>query len=315
MCAALLGPPPDHSATRSTSDATPSPVYRLVDNTTSRPYTSLVSTVGSIPLAPRFLLERDQLAQVVCQVRFSPILRLRDRNSVIPFQEAVREQYPGYAEQQGVGVIVTPGGVVQQPTQDLQYRFQESPGRFTAILTPDFIALQTADFRGGIDDFAPRIVALASTVAEIYGPAEITRMGLRFINEFRLPSAMPEIDMASAIAAPVLGPIGTPELVGAIDTIQQVFDIKGPENRLIVRHGLQRAGTTVMPLPGETPPTPTTPFYLLDIDAYAETILPFSAAGIDARLRSFNDQIRSLFAWVVNEDYRRTILGQRDLDT
>lgn len=275
----------------------------------------LMSNVGGIPLAPRFILERDPLAQVVCQVRFSPVLRLRQRDALIPFQEAVRGDYSRYAEQQAMSVIITPAGVTQQVTPDPLHRFQDSGGAFTAILSQDFVALEARDFPG-IDDFAPRVVKLAEAVAEHYQPAEMTRIGLRFINELRLPSQEPEAEMAKAIAAPVLGVAGTPELSGAIDNVQQVAELRGDENRLLVRHGLVRGGgTTVDPVPGEEPPAHLAdPFYLLDIDVFAEETLPFSAESVDSRLRRFNDQARSLFAWAVNEEYRRGPMKQRDLE-
>ncbi len=287
----------------------------MVDATAHHSYTTSVSTVGGIPLAPRFILERDQLAQVVCQVRFSPVLRLRQRDAVIPIQEALREEYPRYSEQQGVNIMITPGGVAQQANPDPQYRFQDTTGSFSAVLSHDFVALETRDFPG-IDGFATRMVALAAAVVEHYAPAEMTRIGLRFINELRLPSEEPETEMARAISAPVLGPIGTPELLGSVDNIQQVLELSTPENKLLVRHGLQRLGGTTVDVPptGSPPPHMDQPFYLLDIDAYAEAVLPFSVEGIDGRLRTFNDQSRSLFAWAVNREYRSTTLGQRDIE-
>ncbi len=274
-----------------------------------------MSTLGRVPLAPRFILERDPLAQVVCQVRFSPILRLRERNEVIRFQESVRGNYPRYAEQQGMSLIITPAGVTQQVNPDPLYRFQDSGGSFTAILSQDFVALEARDF-SGIDDFAPRVVRLAEAVAEHYQPAEMTRIGLRFINELRLPSQEPEAEMARAIAAPVLGIAGTVELIGAIDNVQQVVELHGDGSRLLVRHGLVRSGgTTVDPLQGEALPAQLSdPFYLLDIDVFAEETLPFSAEGVETRLRRFNDEARSLFAWAVNEEYRRGPLRQKDLE-
>jgi hypothetical protein len=52
---------------------------------------------------------------------------------------------------------------------------------------------------------------------------------------------------------------------------------------------------------------------LLDLDAFSEQDVSYSVDGIEARLREFNDMIRSFFAWSVPEDYRRAVLGQRDL--
>src|SRR4051812_40215795 len=109
-----------------------------------------MSSVGGVPVAPRFILERDPLAQVVCQVRFSPVLRLRQRDALIPFQESVRNEYPRYAEQQGMSLIITPAGVTQQVSPEPLHRFEDT-GAFTAVLSQDFVALEARDFPG-IDD-------------------------------------------------------------------------------------------------------------------------------------------------------------------
>jgi uncharacterized protein (TIGR04255 family) len=272
-----------------------------------------VRPIANIPLAPRFQLKNHQLAQVLCQIRFSTVLRINQDDAVISFQEAIRQTYPRYAKQQGMAVLITPQGVQQQPAPVGQHRFDDSDGNFTVTLTPDFVALETRRYVD-IDDFVARVVALAGAVEEHYAPAEIQRVGLRFINELRLAGADPKAEMREAISPALLGAVGSDELVAAVSGAQQILELTGEDSRMLVRHGLYaQGGTTVDPVePAAPSPQQALPFYLMDIDAFAERSVRYSVDGIEATVRDFNDDIRSFFAWGVREDYRRATLGQTE---
>lgn len=271
--------------------------------------------IGNIPPAARFHLENDQLAQVLCQIRFSPVLRIRQDDAVIAFQEAIRRRYPRYAKQQGMHVLITPEGVQQQTEAEAQHRFDDSDGVFTVVLTPEFVALETNQYTD-IDDFAARVAALAEAVQEHYAPAEIHRIGLRFINELRLTAPDPKTEMREAIATTLLGAPGTDELIDTLAGGQQLLELVGEASRMVVRHGLNpKGGTTVDPISaqGQSLPELNQPFYLLDIDVFAEQNVRYSVEGVEAMVRDFNDDIRSFFAWSVQEGYRRGRLGQKDM--
>lgn len=251
------------------------------------------------------------MAQVVCQVRFSPVLKIQRDDEVIPFQEAVRTDYPRYVKTEALSIMLTPAGVQQQQSAGRLHRFQDTTGAYTAVLAPDFVALETTGYVD-IDDFAGRIAALAQAVAVHYAPAELQRIGLRFINELRLGSTDPKAEMLAAITPPLLGPVGTPALADATLSMQQVVVLGDGDTNVLLRHGYTpEGGTTIDLAPGQLPgPELAQPFYLLDIDAYAEQTLSFSVESIEARLRDFNEQIRALFAWAVKEEYRKDKLGQ-----
>jgi len=273
-----------------------------------------VASIGKIPEAPRFRLERHQLAQVVCQIRFSPILTIQHDETVIPFQDAIRGDYPRYMKTAALGIAVTPAGIQPQPLAHNLHRFQDTTGVYTAVLSQDFIALETSSYVD-IDDFAARIARLAAAVGEHFGPVEMTRIGLRFVNELRLGSENPKHTMFEAITPALLGPIGTEDLATATVNMQQVFMLGGDGANVLVRHGFSpEGGTTVEQQPGQQlDPRHAEPFYLLDIDAFIEESKPFSVEGIEAHIRDFNDQVRALFVWAVNPDFRKNVLGQVEI--
>jgi uncharacterized protein (TIGR04255 family) len=272
-------------------------------------------TLAALPAVPPFRLRRAALVQVLCQVRFSPVLRLRQDDAVIPFQEAVRDRYPRYAKQEGVGFLITPGGVLpQQPAQAGLHRFHDTAEAFAITLAPDFVALETSAYTD-IDDFAGRLVDIVGVIQKLYAPAEIVRLGLRFTNELRFSLDDPIREATAALNPLLLGPVGSAELSSAVRVSEQVIELADGPKTVLVRHGLHREGTTVMMLPGLDPRSLSElsrPFYLLDIDAFVQDAVPFSVEGVDARLRDFNEDLRALFAWSVDPAYRRQALGEDD---
>jgi uncharacterized protein (TIGR04255 family) len=277
-------------------------------------YSALVSAIGTIPQAPAFSLRSHQLAQVLCQVRFSPVLRIRQDDAIVDFQETIRETYPQYAKHQGISMLITPGGVQQQAEPVAQHRFTDADGAFTAVLAPDFVALETRNYID-VEDFQGRVVSLVEAVQQQYAPAQIHRLGLRFINELRLSTPDPKTEMREALAPSLLGAAGSDELRDVFTAGEAVLQMADDDTHIQVRHGLYpQGGTTVDPTVEPAQPTPEQqlPFYLLDIDAYTDSKVTYSVEGVATRMRSFNDDIRSFFAWAVNEDYRRTKLGQED---
>jgi uncharacterized protein (TIGR04255 family) len=271
--------------------------------------------IANLSAAPRFTLERHQLAQVICQVRFSPVLRLHQQEEVAQFQEEVRDRYPGFVLEPAVALMITPQGVVQQDSGTKNYRFADLDAGVVLVLGVDFVAIETRAYVA-IEDVIERIRDAVSLVERFYSPAQRTRLGLRFTNELRFESGNLQTQVREALNPQLLGPLGDPDVAAAVDTTQSVIHLRAEAgNMLQVIHGLNpQGGTTVLPMPGATPSrVPQEPFYLLDFDAYASDLLPLSADAVADQAMVFNDQIRTLFAWSTTAEYRSNVLGQRDI--
>lgn len=270
--------------------------------------------IGNLPTAPEFTLERHQLAQAICQVRFSPVLRLQQQGEVAAFQEEVRPQYPGFFHEPAMAVVITPQGIAQQDTGTKNYRFVDADAGVVLVLGVDFVAIEARRYVS-IDDVVRRIQDAVAIVERLYKPAQRMRLGLRFTNELRFDSSELGTHLRDALNPRLLGPLGDDDVAPAVETTQSVVHLRTEQgNMLQVIHGLNPyGGTTVLPLPGiPSPPISQEPFYLLDFDAYSEEIVPMSAAVVADQAMVFNDQLRTLFAWSTTPEYRRDILGQRD---
>jgi uncharacterized protein (TIGR04255 family) len=270
--------------------------------------------IGDLPAASEFRLEQHQLAQVICQARFSPVLRLQQQGEVAAFQEEVRPQYPGFSHEPAMAVVITPQGVAQQDTGTKNYRFVDADAGVVLVLGVDFVAIEARRYVS-IDDVVRRIREAVAIVERLYKPAQRMRLGLRFTNELRFDSADLHTHLRNALNPQLLGPLGDDDIGTAVETTQSVVHLRTEQgNMLQVIHGLNpQGGTTVLPLAGiPAPPISQEPFYLLDFDAYSDEIVPLDATVVADQAMIFNDQLRTLFAWSTKPEYRRDVLGQRD---
>ncbi len=104
------------------------------------------------PEANRVLYRKNPLDQVVCQLRFPPILRI-DAEIPAEFQEMVRRQIPNLTETSEWKLEVPPGlkdqispeilRQILQSSGNKNYEFSSEDGQWKINLTRTFVALTT----------------------------------------------------------------------------------------------------------------------------------------------------------------------------
>ncbi|MCI8480792.1 MAG: TIGR04255 family protein [Oscillibacter sp.] len=126
---------------------------------------------------PRAHYRNAPVHEVICQLRFPTILTI---NTAAPadLQEAVREEFPRYAQRQEARPPL-PGGQAQSPV--VNYAFLSEDGAWKLSLTQDFIALSTLRYDGW-ESFAQRLDKPLASFIRLYRPAFFQRVGLRYIN-------------------------------------------------------------------------------------------------------------------------------------
>lgn len=135
-------------------------------------------------LAPKFA--RSPLTNVICQLRFSPILSI-DAKEPVAFQEKIREHFPLYTvrkEQTPPRMVNVGGQVKMEPNPPMNnYCFASADGKCQLSLTKNYIAFTTSAYTGW-EDFAKLFdVALAEFI-RLYRPAFFEYIGLRYLNAF-----------------------------------------------------------------------------------------------------------------------------------
>ena len=135
----------------------------------------------------RCIYEKNQLVEVVCQLRFPTILSVGAREPV-DFQDAIRQIFPRYTcrqEQLPPKMVNVPG---QPPKMEPQkpitnHQFVTADGTYRINLTQSFISLACTRYTCW-EDFARMMDAPLASFIRIYEPAYFERVGLRYVNAF-----------------------------------------------------------------------------------------------------------------------------------
>lgn len=132
----------------------------------------------------RCIYRKNQLAEVICQLRFPEILTIE---AEIPakFQEAIRGEFPRYSvrkEAPAPKLTGTPGNFrMENQAQKNNYQFVSADGAWRVNLTSSFISLACCRYTGW-EDFAAKLDKPLAAFIQIYRPAFFERLGLRYLN-------------------------------------------------------------------------------------------------------------------------------------
>ncbi len=243
-----------------------------------------------LPYKEDVRLGRPPLAEVICQVRFDPILIIPQEDPA-QFQEHIRRRFPRYEKQQLFTVPIIPFSDVQQPPEfqlgSRSYRF-ENPSDGSAItLASDFVALST-ESHSVWPDFGSDLELIARAMNSTYSPVSVVRTGLRYINKFSPPK------------------VG----VGDLDALLDLFNTEfiaplrahpSPKPRVFATHLELDAGDgdtlairfVVNPEDQEAP-------VILDLDFYREG--PLSIENLVKECDGFHQDVYAAFRYVVRDD-------------
>jgi uncharacterized protein (TIGR04255 family) len=249
-----------------------------------------------VPEADRVLYERNPLDEVICQLRFPPILRL-DSEPVV-FQEAMRAEYPFYETKPSLRL---PQGL---PAEFMKIIGSELPG--IGSKTHDFasrdrvwtlklnresllLSCQTYD---RWETFVNRLEAARTEVETEFAPAFYTRIGLRYRNIIRR-SLLPESDrnaswkdLLKPWVSGILGSGG--EDLPVMDSRTVCHFVLGDlSEKCILNYGLAADEKTKEPV------------YVFDADCYIERQTELT--DVPNCLTKLNRYVRNLFHWCISD--------------
>src|SRR5262249_47297648 len=123
------------------------------------------------------------LRAMLGQVRFPTVLRIADLGALAPFQEAIRDDFPTYREEQQVSLVVLPQGP-QAPQVQPAHRFVTQDQAWSILLTPDAVTLE-ADVTAGYtsyEEFVRRFRLVWAALLAAFAPSRVDRQGLRYVD-------------------------------------------------------------------------------------------------------------------------------------
>lgn len=135
---------------------------------------------------PRCQYRINQLADVICQLRFPDILAI-NANQPVAFHETIRGEYPQYAEKMEAPapkITGTPGNLqLENQKSTVNYQFSSEDGVWRVNLTSTFISLACMRYTNW-ETFARKLDAPLAAFIKTYKPAYFQRIGLRYLNFF-----------------------------------------------------------------------------------------------------------------------------------
>ena len=133
---------------------------------------------------PRCKFRKNQLAEVICQLRFPEILMIGAK-APAEFQEAIRAQFPMYTVRKDAPapkVTGTPGNLsLENAPPTVNYQFTSADGVWRVNLTSTFISLACTRYTCW-EDFAKHLDKPLAAFIQIYKPDHFQRVGLRYLN-------------------------------------------------------------------------------------------------------------------------------------
>lgn len=133
---------------------------------------------------PRVKYAKNQLGEVVCQLRFPEILTI-EANVPADFQEAIRDEFPLYSVRKEAPMpklTGAPGNLqLQKQPMHNNYQFGSADGQWRVNLCSQYISLTCSRYSCW-EDFAAKLDKPLAAFIRIYRPAFFKRVGLRYLN-------------------------------------------------------------------------------------------------------------------------------------
>ena len=235
---------------------------------------------------PRCIYHRNQLGEVICQLRFPEILTI---NTTAPaeFQEAIRADYPVYSVRKEP-VLLKPG--VPAPQPGMNYQFATADGTWRVNLTSRFISLACSRYTRW-EDFAASLDKPLAAFIRIYRPAYFERVGLRYLNFISRRALELNHTPFHMLLSPVyLGLLGDSETTAIRTTVDADVAIKAGCRAKI------HAGPGVIRRPGQADNEPK---FILDFDLYMPGKLALNLSA--GALHTLHAQAYPLFRGAITE--------------
>ncbi|RYZ47143.1 MAG: TIGR04255 family protein [Myxococcaceae bacterium] len=256
-----------------------------------------------VAIPPEEVPLRDApLVRVIAQLRFPELLRIEQRDFIVPFQEALRGTYPVLREDQAqeMQFNLRPPGVMMEK-QRIIWRFSDVEGTWRVSLASDFLALETTRYTSR-HDFLTRLRTMVEAVDRHLEPKLVDRVGIRYIDRITGNNVD---DIAALVRQEVRGILGTAAATHASHSVSEsMFHLPGA--RIIARWGHLPPQATIDPAAIEPAAQKS---WILDLDMFSAAPAPFDTEHIINSVQHYAERIYTLFRWAVTDEFLRRYGG------
>ena len=263
------------------------------------------------PPSQREIYKINPLNEVICQLRFPPIL-IVSTETPAQFQDAVRSKYSEYDRSGNPGGLPfeIPPEIAQAfeampllaPTGSVEHHFSTEDGYRSISLAQDFVAVAERRYDRW-EHFRADLAFVEKVFSKTYSPAPYNRVGLRYVDVLiRSRFGMSETPWLEFLNPAFIGMLGDKEVAEHIQemVVNAVLTIPDVDQGFVaVKHGLIRTQDE------------NEQAYLIDADFHT-TRRSDAKAAFEA-LDKFNRWGGDLFRWATTEQLRDS-LGRGPLE-
>jgi uncharacterized protein (TIGR04255 family) len=249
------------------------------------------------PPSPRVIYTRAPLIEVICQLRFPPLLSIESKPPV-DFQERIRDHFPLLEKASSL-----PAGLPMEVAQVVQgtgrsnYQFLTEDRSTVVTLSSDSIALSTTRYTRW-EDFRGQLRAPLAALREIYKPSFFSRIGLRYRNAIdRVQLGLRNIPWSELLRKEILGELAVPQFEASLEQVaNRTLRLRIPDGSgsVMMRHGL---GT----VQGRSEIS-----YVVDLDFFVER--KAEVADAERTLDHFNGMAGCAFRWCITDTLRNALV-------
>lgn len=256
------------------------------------------------PASPRVIYARTPLREVICQLRFPPILRV-EAQVPADFQDRVRDRFPLLERSQPINSAILsqlPSELLSAlggPINNTSYVFRAGDGSHLT-LTPDSLALTVTNYTKW-EDFRAALVPAVDALIEIYRPAHFTRIGLRYLNVILKDAlGLGGKSWGDILIPEIAGELALPQWESGVEDARRVIRSKifSTADTVLLQHGLAHVEGAA-----ETG-------YALDFDFYSD--IPTEVGDAHATVDRLNGYTGRAFRWCI-KPVVHSAMGPREL--
>lgn len=254
------------------------------------------------PPADEVPLSRAPLVKVLCQVRFTRVLKIHDPDFIAEFHERLRRQYPILDDEHLTNITVGPTG--PETSHLKRWKLSDANNAWRVYLASDFVTVETDKYLSRAD-FVERLRAVLVALDETVEPSFVTRIGVRYVDRIEAP----ELEQITALVRDELIGATTGALRGGLQSSMSAIGCNVKEGDATIRWGWAPKETShdpniMPPVGGQS--------WMLDIDVYksfAQAEGQFDGNQLSDKARDLAIRAYSIFRWAVTQRFLETYGG------
>ena len=255
------------------------------------------------PDVKRIIYKKNPLQQVICQLRFPPILKI---DSEIPsqFQEFIRADFPNFKEN-----IEPMGKPIPEEIMNFaphmfssilktnkNYEFSSKNHEWQVNLTRVFVALTTTKYERW-EIFRKKLELVVDSIQEIYSPSFFTRIGLRYIDVIERS----QLGLKNERWDDLINPL----LLGGLNSEDIKNDIINYESKYNIRLSDNESNVTIQIRVLENPTEEQS--FVIDSDFCISKEIDSKREILFDKLDYFHKQASYLIQWCIKEKLHKAM--------